>query len=81
MAAAIARALGRPEMRVTPMPWWLLRLAAPFHETMRELREMKPFWRTSVRLDNARLVARLGAAPRTPLDAAVAASPQGLDVS
>lgn len=81
MAAAIGRALGRPGMRVKPMPWWLLRLAAPFHETMRELMEVKPLWRTPVRLDNARLVARLGAEPRTPLDAAVAVSLQGLGVS
>lgn len=81
MAAAIARALGRPGMRVTPMPWWLLRLAAPFHETMRELVEIKPLWRTPVRLDNARLVALLGTEPHTPLDAAVAASLQGLGVS
>lgn len=81
MAAAILRVLGRPGIRTKPMPWWLLRLAAPFHETMRELVEIKPLWRTPVRLDNARLVALLGTEPHTPLDAAVAASLRGLGVS
>ena len=35
---------------------------------------MRYLWPTSLRLDNARLVALLGAEPRTPLDAAVGAT-------
>jgi nucleoside-diphosphate-sugar epimerase len=53
--------------RVKRFPWWLVRLMAPFHTTMRELLEMRYLWREPLRLDNARLVAVLGAEPRTPL--------------
>jgi len=41
---------------------------------------MKPFWRHPVRLDNARLVAFLGAEPRTPLDLAVTTTLDALGV-
>lgn len=78
MIAAIARAVGDPGVRARAFPWWLLRLAAPFNETLRELMEMRPLWRESVRLDNTRLVAALGSEPHTPLDAAVAATLTGL---
>lgn len=57
--------------RVKRFPWWLVRLMAPFHTTMRELLEMRYLWRQPLRLDNARLVAVLGAEPRTPLPEAV----------
>lgn len=57
--------------RIARFPWWLVRLMAPFHTTMRELLEMRYLWRAPLRLDNARLVAELGAEPRTPLLEAV----------
>jgi nucleoside-diphosphate-sugar epimerase len=76
----IAAALGRPDLRVKPFPWFLLRLAAPFNETMRELIEMRAFWEHPVRLDNAALIQALGAEPRTPLADAVRATLAGLDV-
>ena len=79
MTAAIARAVGQPDLKVKTFPWWLTRLAAPFNETLRELAEMRPLWREPIRLDNARLVAFLGAPePHTPWDDAVAATLRGL---
>ncbi|MDT8758974.1 NAD(P)H-binding protein [Sphingomonas psychrotolerans] len=64
--AAIHEALGK-ELPVRSMPWWTLPLIAPFNPTMREMIEMRPYWRHPVRLDNRELVALLGEEPRTPL--------------
>jgi nucleoside-diphosphate-sugar epimerase len=58
-------------------PWWLMRLAAPFVTTLRELLEMRYLWRQEVRMDNSRLVAVLGAEPRTPLDEAIERTLEG----
>ncbi len=80
MAAAIVRVARRHGMdpRVRAFPWWLLRVAAPFAPTLRELMEMRYLWRQPLRMDNARLVELLGSEPHTPLDEAVAATLQGL---
>ena len=64
--AAIGAALGR-KVKARPLPWALLPLIAPFNPTIRELIEMRPFWRHPVRLDNRELVAFLGEEPRTDL--------------
>jgi nucleoside-diphosphate-sugar epimerase len=80
MVRAIARAAGQPRPNVRRLPWGLLPVAGLFSETLRELSEMKPFWRHAVRLDNARLTSFLGEEPRTPLDVAVRATMQGLNV-
>ncbi|QAY76544.1 NAD(P)H-binding protein [Sphingosinicella sp. BN140058] len=80
MVQAIAAALGRPDLPVRRFPWWLLRLAAPFNETLRELGEMRPLWDHDIRLDNADLIALLGAEPHTPLDEAVAETLRGLGI-
>jgi nucleoside-diphosphate-sugar epimerase len=64
----------RRSVRVRPLPWPALYAAAPFNETLRELLEMRYLWRKPVLLDNARLVAALGAEPRTPLEAALEAT-------
>ncbi|WP_155006472.1 NAD(P)H-binding protein [Sphingomonas hengshuiensis] len=74
---AIARAAGTTPT-VKAMPWALLALIAPFNTTMRELREMRPFWQHPLRLDNAALVEFLGSEPHTPLDDAMRASLAGL---
>ena len=71
MAKAIGRAVGNPSVRVWSFPWLLAGLARPFVPLMRELHEMRYLWKTTIRLDNKLLVARLGAEPRTPLDEAV----------
>ena len=71
MTAAIRRASANPKLKVGRMPWWALRLAAPFNETLRELLEMRYLWQKPIRMDNARLVQALGAEPHTPWDVAV----------
>lgn len=81
MAQAIARVVARHGGKtpaIGAMPWWLLKLAAPFVETLRELLEMRYLWRQPVRMDNAKLVAALGVEPRTALDEAVEATLHGL---
>jgi nucleoside-diphosphate-sugar epimerase len=81
MAEAIRRVVhaesgGTPTLR--RFPWALLMLAAPFVTLFREMREMRYLWREPIRMDNAKLVATLGAEPHTPLDAAVRDSLIGL---
>jgi nucleoside-diphosphate-sugar epimerase len=80
MCAAIARVVARHGGRASigRFPWWLVRLATPFNETLRELWDMRYLWRQPVRLNNARLVDVLGAEPHTPLDVAVAHTLEGL---
>jgi nucleoside-diphosphate-sugar epimerase len=67
---AIGRAAGR-KPKVWSFPWWAMPLLAPFVTLFRELKEMRYLWSQSLRMDNAKLVATLGAEPRTPLDTAV----------
>ncbi|WP_425645332.1 NAD-dependent epimerase/dehydratase family protein [Agrobacterium leguminum] len=71
MAAAIARALGAPDVPVRTLPWLLLQLAAPFSRDIRELTELKYLWDRPVRLSNQGLLRALGTEPHTPLDKAV----------
>jgi nucleoside-diphosphate-sugar epimerase len=80
MTSAIRRVAGAPKLPVKSLPWTLLAMMAPFNETLRELVEMKPLWRAHIRLDNRKLVAFLGEEPRTPLDVAVRATMEGLQV-
>lgn len=77
---AIRRVVARRggKASVGAFPWWLVRLATPFNETLRELWEMRYLWQQAVRLDNARFVAVLGAEPHTPLDVAVERTLEGL---
>ncbi|MCW3835236.1 NAD-dependent epimerase/dehydratase family protein [Sphingomonas canadensis] len=65
-AAALAEAAGHP-VRVRGFPWGLLPLVAPFNATMRELIEMRGFWRHPLRLEDPGLEAAIGPEPRTPL--------------
>lgn len=81
MPQAIRRVVARytgKEPAIRAMPWWLLKLASPFVETLRELLEMRYLWRQPVRMDNAKLVALLGQEPHTSLDEAVEATLLGL---
>jgi nucleoside-diphosphate-sugar epimerase len=71
MIGAIRRVSGNAGLKVSRMPWWVLRLAAPFNETLRELMEMRYLWQQPVRLDNTRLRGMLGDEPHTPWDTAV----------
>jgi nucleoside-diphosphate-sugar epimerase len=81
MTDAIRRVVARRtgvEPRVSDFPWWLLRLAAPFVTTFREMREMRYLWRKSLCMENARLEAMLGREPHTPWDVAVETTLEGL---
>ena len=77
MAGAIRRVAGS-NLPIKALPWWAMALAAPFNETVRELREMRYLWQRPVRLENARLVAFLGEEPHTPLNEAVRRTLTGL---
>jgi nucleoside-diphosphate-sugar epimerase len=72
--AAMRRVTGNPKLPVLPFPWIVVRLAAPFNETFRELLEMRYLCKRPIGLDNARLVGFLGEEPHTSLDQALAAS-------
>jgi len=77
LVAGLEAAAGRA-LKVTPMPWFAVRLIGAFNETMREMVEMHYLWEQPVLLDNARVVARLGAEPHTPIDEALRAALTGL---
>jgi nucleoside-diphosphate-sugar epimerase len=70
LIGSIGRAVGK-KPKVWSFPWWVMPLLAPFVTLFRELGEMRYLWSQPLRMDNARLVATLGAEPRTPLDVAV----------
>lgn len=81
MAMAIAQVVERrsgARPGVAAFPWWLVRLAAPFATTFRELLEMRYLWRQPVRMRNERLLSVLGHEPHTPLHEAVEATLVGL---
>lgn len=80
MINAIKAELDRPDIKVKPLPWWLLGAAGLLLETPREIWKMRYLWRHPVRLDNRRLVAFLGAEPRTPLRDAVRTTLAGLRI-
>ena len=73
----VARATGSTP-RIGSTPWWMLRLASPFNETLRELLEMRYLWKQPVRMVNDRLLKVLGHEPHTPLDQAIEATLIGL---
>ena len=77
MAEAVRRAASGA-LPVRPFRWLPVYLGAPFNTFLREVIEMRYLWQVSLRLDNAHLVAHLGAEPHTPLDAAVRASRDAL---
>jgi nucleoside-diphosphate-sugar epimerase len=73
MKAAVEAAVGRP-LKTKRLPWWAMRLAAPFAPMMRALVEMKYLWDVPHRLVDDRLEQVAGPLPRTPIDAAVTAT-------
>ncbi|WP_235943843.1 NAD-dependent epimerase/dehydratase family protein [Uliginosibacterium aquaticum] len=81
LAQAVCRVLQRRGLavpRLKAFPWWLMRLAAPFVTTLRELLDMRYLWQTEVRMTNARLLEVLGEEPHTPLDEAIEATLVGM---
>lgn len=77
-AEATRTAAGVPDAPLRGFPWFALYLAAPFHETLREMIEMRYLWQRSLLLDNRKLVALLGQEPHTPLDQALRETLRGL---
>jgi nucleoside-diphosphate-sugar epimerase len=73
LTRAISRALRR-NMKVSGMPWWLLRALGPVVPTFRELAEMSYLWDVPHRIDGRKLEAAIGAVPRTPFETAVNAA-------
>ncbi len=59
------------EPQIRSFPWWMLRLATPFHETSREVMEMRYLWQHPLQLSNAKLIEFLGEEFTTPLDLAI----------
>jgi hypothetical protein len=79
MPAAIAKAAGKPNLRVWPLPWFAIVALQPFVRLFREISEMRYPWSESISLDGSRLEAFLGdALPRTLLDVAVRDTLAGL---
>lgn len=78
MAEAVQREVGGVPIR--PFNWLPVYLGAPFVTFLREVIEMRYLWRTTLLLDNARLVELLGPEPHTDLGEAVAATRGALRV-
>jgi nucleoside-diphosphate-sugar epimerase len=78
MAHAIQRVVGEPKPSIRQFPWLLAYALGPFVTVFREMLELRYLWQRPVRLDHTKLVAFLGAEPRTPIDAAVHATLVGL---
>jgi nucleoside-diphosphate-sugar epimerase len=78
VAAALSQAAGR-RLAVHRLPWIAIKAMAPFNESMREMLEMRYLWDQPVLLDNAKLVARLGEEPHTPIVTALRSALAGMD--
>ncbi len=50
----LSREMGR-SIRISPFPWWAMRLLSPVWELAREMVEMRPLWNTPHQLDGTRL--------------------------
>jgi nucleoside-diphosphate-sugar epimerase len=70
---AIMRALRR-DLKVSGMPWWLLRRLGVIVPTFRELAEMSYLWDVPHRIDGRKLEAVIGVVPRTPFETAISKS-------
>jgi len=64
---AVCQLAGISRRRVLPFPWWAIRAGAPFVELCKEMREMQYLWEQPLELNNAKLLARIGVEPHTPL--------------
>ncbi len=68
----VVAAHGAKAPKLKAFPWWMIRLAAPFNETLREMMEMRYLWQRAVRMENQQLRQVLGTEPHTPLETALA---------
>jgi len=77
-ADATRAAAGAPRAPIRRFPWLAIYLLAPFVETFREMLEMRYLWRSSLLLDNHKLVKFLGEEPHTALAVALGETLAGL---
>jgi nucleoside-diphosphate-sugar epimerase len=66
MQQALEQVVGR-RLRVAKLPWWSLRLAAPFSPMLRAIVEMRYLWDRPHRLVDSALRELIGPLPSTPL--------------
>lgn len=78
--AAAEKALGR-SLKMTSMPWWVLRAGSPFVAMWREIVSMSYLRFEPHRLASARLEGIIGAIPHTPLDRAVAEALEDIGIT
>ena len=78
--AASERALGRP-LKMTSMPWWVLRAGSPFVAMWREIVSMSYLRFEPHQLVSARLEGVIGEIPHTPLDQAVAEALEDIGIA
>jgi nucleoside-diphosphate-sugar epimerase len=78
--ATAERALGRT-LKLTSMPWWVLRAGSPFVAMWREIVSMSYLRFEPHRLVSTRLEGIIGSIPHTPLDKAVAEALNDIGIS
>lgn len=78
-ARHVRAATNAPAAKIRPFPWPVVLALSPFVRLFREMAEMKYLWDVPVRLDNAKLIQRLGREPHTPIDLALRATLQGMN--
>ena len=71
MKAAMEKAVGR-KLSMAAMPWWVLRVGAPFVPMWKALVSMSYLRFEPHRLVSGRLEKLIGSIPHTPLDRSVA---------
>jgi nucleoside-diphosphate-sugar epimerase len=80
MKAAAEKALGR-KLKLSFMPWWVLRAGTPFVAMWREIVSMSYLRFEAHRLVSTRLEEVIGEIPHTPLDQAVAQALQDIGIA
>ncbi|TIO73337.1 MAG: NAD-dependent epimerase/dehydratase family protein [Mesorhizobium sp.] len=78
--AASEKALGR-KLKLSFMPWWVLRTGSPFVAMWREIVSMSYLRFEAHRLTSTRLEQIIGEIPHTPLDRAVAEAIQDIGIT
>jgi len=78
--AAAEKALGRP-LKMTSMPWWVLRAGSPFVAMWREIVSMSYLRFEPHQLASTRLEGIIGEIPHTPLDQAVAQALEDIGIA
>ncbi|MHA6300279.1 NAD-dependent epimerase/dehydratase family protein [Devosia sp. CAU 1758] len=73
LMAAIQEGLGR-QMKVAPLPWWMLRAMGLVDPVVRDIYRMRYLWTHEMELVDPRLDALLGEGFTTPFETAVAAT-------